>query len=54
MMSNKPSHDDDRLDFGKVEKEAKSLVDYDERYWLENSAKFRAVEQKVATYDEFR
>lgn len=54
MTSTKSSHDDDHLDFGKVEKEAKSLVDYDGRYWVENSAKIRAVEQRVATYDEFR
>ncbi|GFR82822.1 coiled-coil domain-containing protein 103-like [Elysia marginata] len=54
MTSTKPSYDDDHLDFGKVEKEAKSLVDYDERYWVENSAKIRAVEQRVASYDEFR
>ncbi|RUS84844.1 hypothetical protein EGW08_007385 [Elysia chlorotica] len=54
MTSANPSHDDDHFDFGKVEKEAKSLVDYDERYWVENSAKIRAVEQRVGTYDEFR
>ncbi|GFO05546.1 coiled-coil domain-containing protein 103-like [Plakobranchus ocellatus] len=54
MTTTKSSHDDDSLDFGKVEREAKSMVDYDERYWLENSAKFRAVEQRVASYDEFR
>merc|ERR1712179_841954 len=30
------------------------LVDYDDRYQLENAAKFRAVNQQVATYDEFK
>merc|ERR1711892_75584 len=30
------------------------LVDHDDRYKLENAAKFRAVNQQVATYDEFK
>ena len=30
------------------------LVDHDDRYQLENAAKFRAVNQQVATYDEFK
>ena len=30
------------------------LVEKDDRYQLENAAKFRAVGQNVATYDEFK
>ena len=30
------------------------LVERDDRYQLENAAKFRAVEQHVATYDQFK
>jgi hypothetical protein len=49
------SHDDDRLDFVKLQKELDTAVEQDARYWRENDAKIRAVsEQKVATYDEFK
>lgn len=54
-MANKPkSHDDESLNFEKLEHELHAAVDADQRYWRENDAKFRAVHQKVATYDEFR
>ena len=52
--SGKKSHDDDRLDFGKLERELDSAVEADKRYWRENDAKFRAVNQKVGSYEEFR
>ena len=48
------SRNEDKVDFGKLEKELSDAVEADERYWRENDAKFRAVNQKVATYDEFR
>ena len=49
------SHDDDRLDFNKLQKELDAAVEQDARYWLENDAKIRAVStQRVATYEEFK
>ncbi|XP_049835050.1 coiled-coil domain-containing protein 103 [Schistocerca gregaria] len=37
-----------------LEAELQKQIDDDARYWRENDAKFRAIDQKVATYDEFR
>ncbi|KAL4221598.1 hypothetical protein ACF0H5_019855 [Mactra antiquata] len=56
METKKKSYDDDDkiIDFAKLEKELESAVEADARYWRENDAKFRAVHQKVASYDEFR
>ncbi|XP_005105890.1 coiled-coil domain-containing protein 103 [Aplysia californica] len=54
MASTKVSHDDDNLDFNKIEAEVQKAVDNDAKYWRENDAKIRAVEQRVGTYDEFR
>ncbi|KAK7113703.1 coiled-coil domain-containing protein 103-like [Littorina saxatilis] len=49
------SHDTDRLDFNKLQKELDAAVEKDAKYWRENDAKIRAVsEQKVASYDEFK
>ncbi|XP_076457231.1 dynein axonemal assembly factor 19-like [Babylonia areolata] len=49
------SHDDDRLDFNKLQKELDAAVELDARYWRENDAKIRAVStQRVASYDEFK
>ncbi|VDL19663.1 unnamed protein product [Hymenolepis diminuta] len=42
------------LDVDRLESELKQSVRHEERRWHENDAKLRAVEQKVATYDEFR
>lgn len=42
------------IDFGKLEAELKAAEEADNRYQRENDAKFRALHQKVATYDEFR
>ena len=54
-MADKPkSHDDESLNFDKLEKELNAAVNADQRYWRENDAKFRAVHQKVATYEEFK
>ncbi|XP_067144893.1 coiled-coil domain-containing protein 103 [Centruroides vittatus] len=40
-------------DISRLEKEALDRIEADRRYWEENAAKFRAVEQKVGTYEEF-
>ena len=48
------SRNEDRVDFDKLEQELNAAVDADARYWRENDAKFRAIHQKVATYEEFR
>jgi len=45
---------DDSVNFGKLHKELTSAVERDEKYQRENAAKFRAIQQKVANYDEFR
>jgi coiled-coil domain-containing protein 103 len=48
------SRQDDSINFDKLEKELTAAVEFDSRYWRENDAKFRAVAQKVASYEEFR
>ena len=48
------SRKEDAIDFDKLEAEVNAAVDADARYQRENDAKFRAVHQKVATYEEFR
>jgi len=48
------SRKEDKVDFGKLEKEITNAVEADQKYWRENDAKLRAVHQKVATYEEFR
>ncbi|XP_068118166.1 coiled-coil domain-containing protein 103 [Hyperolius riggenbachi] len=42
------------LDFRELERELASAVAADEKYRTENDAKFRAIHQKVASYEEFR
>lgn len=42
------------IDFNILEGELENAIMLDENYKRENNAKFRAVEQRVATYDEFR
>nr|XP_056719856.1 coiled-coil domain-containing protein 103 [Euleptes europaea] len=42
------------IDFRALEKELQEAVAADEKYQRENEAKFRAVRQKVASYEEFR
>ena len=48
------SRKEDKIDFNKLERDLNNAVEMDNRYWRENDAKFRAVNQKVANYDEFR
>lgn len=47
-------NDDEGIDFHKLEKELALAVEADAKYVRENDAKFRAVEQRVASYEEFR
>lgn len=47
-------NDDEGIDFQRLEKELVLAVEADAKYDRENSAKFRAVEQKVGCYEEFR
>ncbi|XP_023602700.1 coiled-coil domain-containing protein 103 isoform X2 [Myotis lucifugus] len=44
----------DIIDFKALEKELQAAVTADEKYQRENAAKFRAMEQRVASYEEFR
>lgn len=45
---------DDNIDFKKLEDQFANALASDEKYQRENNAKFRAIHQKVGTYDEFR
>jgi len=45
---------DDDIDFRHLAKEISSALAKDEKYQRENDAKFRAIHQKVKSYDEFR
>ncbi|RZF33465.1 hypothetical protein LSTR_LSTR010121 [Laodelphax striatellus] len=42
------------IDLKELQEELQKAIYDDKRYWLENDAKFRAVNQGTATYDEFR
>ena len=42
------------INFRRLENELASALEADARYERENSAKFRAVEQRVGSYEEFR
>ena len=42
------------INFLALEKELECAVEADKKYRRENDAKFRALHQKVATYEEFR
>ncbi|KAM9296275.1 dynein axonemal assembly factor 19 [Gastrophryne carolinensis] len=42
------------LDFRELERELASALAADDKYKRENDAKFRAIHQKVASYEEFR
>ncbi|XP_057571097.1 coiled-coil domain-containing protein 103 [Hippopotamus amphibius kiboko] len=44
----------DVIDFKALEKELQAALTADEKYKRENAAKLRAVEQRVASYEEFR
>ncbi|XP_064404295.1 coiled-coil domain-containing protein 103-like isoform X1 [Halichondria panicea] len=43
-----------RIDLNKLERELVGALQADRKYSRENDAKFRAVSQRVATYEEFR
>lgn len=43
----------EEIDFIRLEKELFEGIEKDKKYWRENDAKLRAVEQRVATYEEF-
>ncbi|EDO43647.1 predicted protein, partial [Nematostella vectensis] len=45
---------DSEIDFHKLEREFQSAVEADAKYQRENAAKFRAVEQRVGSYEEFK
>ena len=45
---------DGTIDFSKLEKQLLVAVEEDARYQRENDAKFRAVAQKVGSYEEFK
>lgn len=47
-------NEDEGIDFRKLEKELALAVEADEKYLRENDAKFRAVNQRVGSYEEFR
>lgn len=42
------------LNIDALEADLKRSVREEQRHWHENDAKLRAVQQKVATYEEFR
>lgn len=44
----------DEIDVSRLCKQLGEAVEADEVYWRENDAKFRAVRQKVSSYEEFR
>ncbi|KDR16713.1 coiled-coil domain-containing protein 103-like isoform X2 [Zootermopsis nevadensis] len=46
--------DDETINFIALETELHAAIEEDAKYWRENDAKLKAVEQRVATFDEFR
>ncbi|XP_038836577.1 coiled-coil domain-containing protein 103 isoform X3 [Salvelinus namaycush] len=50
MMEDSP----EVINFSALERELQSAVEADNKYQRENDAKFRALHQKVGTYEEFR
>ena len=44
----------EKVDVDKLERELVNALQADKRYSRENDAKFRAVNQRVQTYEEFR
>ena len=51
--SARPVLKDDVIDFKRLDEAVSTAIESEARYWRENDAKFRAVNQKVATYEEF-
>lgn len=50
----KSMNKDGTIDFNKLEKQLLVAVEEDAKYQRENDAKFRAVAQRVASYEEFK
>ncbi|KAJ9595548.1 hypothetical protein L9F63_013257 [Diploptera punctata] len=46
--------EDNIIDFKALEHELEAAIEMDTKYWRENDAKLRAVEQGVTSYEEFR
>lgn len=44
----------EKVDVDKLERELVSALEADRRYTRENDAKFRAINQRVQSYEEFR
>lgn len=44
----------DIINFSALEKELQAALEADRKYQRENDAKFRALHQNVASYEEFR
>lgn len=51
--SKEGSSDISKINFNDLHEELKKAIDKDKRYWLENDAKLRAVNQRVPTYEAF-
>lgn len=45
---------EDKVDFEVLETELRNAIQEDFKYWRENSAKLRAINQRASSYDEFR
>lgn len=45
---------EEKIDYKLLEQELIQAIKEDELYQLKNDAKFRAIEQKVPTYNDFR
>ncbi len=45
---------DMKIDVEKIQSIVKQEVAKEQKYWRENDAKFRAIEQRVPTYEDFR
>ena len=52
-MDVKPLKSASTINFDKHEASLHQAVDKEDKYWRENDAKFRAVAQKVQSYEEF-
>lgn len=57
MWKGKKSHgivkDDGEINFANLERQIDVAVNADSKYWIQNDAKIRAVNNKVASYEEF-
>lgn len=45
---------DIKIDINKIQNQVKNEVLKEQKYWRENDAKMRAIEQRVPTYEDFR